>query len=875
MDRQILLYMKILFGVFQPTKVKLRIILIYNNLRLRYRLLCFFWPVREINIKRLNILGNSVVFIIIGAIFWIIAHRGILSSTHIFTHDSFYWFGIFKYFTECIRSGIPPFWNPYIHTGEMFFPYIGVLGLLDPVNLLGILFSAILKINDLFFLYQMIIIFRLILISVGMLLFYFQLIPGIKKHWYFIFFLILLSSFSINSYHQNGAFLLFNYLPFILLFFIKFFDKTSWFNTLMLGYFSGLAFQSYHFAPVGVFICIFAIVFLTFNRNYWSLIIFSRNHQIKLFCAFLLFLGISAPAWSLLFYKSMITPYARYVFNPGLHDAPIFFSNISEFSNTLAAFGELGDFCSLGFLPIAQSLYNNGLKWKILPITEMNMYIASIPFILGVIGISFSVNRHKKVFLIMLFVFAFLFLGPREINIIYLLIFYAFPLLRTIENTHEFANHFLFIYFYFVCLGLVFISSNIIKERRQIAVNILFVVTLVELLFYVNTIYSTEGFNPFQLQKKESIFQTDITYVDCFERNVIFQEHLSPAELLEFDKYYILTREPNQRFDVYKLRENISKSERKKVEDILEKFRIVKTNIEYDPNFNITTRKKSILPFSYISSRKGIVYSSNDENNILNRKIQKQEKFNYENYQKIDKNFTYSFGHLPMKMRLNFRSTIEKHPTAIDYFSDFPYEFIRTLPPVALTFPRLYSDILNSTISQKLKEILFGIDLPVFEFFSNYKVLPYEQIINPEKSDYVIDVLTKGEIILPDKSFIQLSRPSKTAKHDYSIEIVDYKPYKIILNVSNNEDGYLLFRDGFDPNWTAKVDEEKQIVIRANYNQKAISLPKGSHIVEFKYIPKRYLYSVLLYIILNVTVAVLGIIFLCNKYHVRSVNIRE
>lgn len=73
-------------------------------------------------------------------------------------------------------------------------------------------------------------------------------------------------------------------------------------------------------------------------------------------------------------------------------------------------------------------------------LTEMNMYIGFVPFILGLIGLFHVDHKSKKLF-------AFLFIGPIDYNFIYLFLFYTFIPLRLIENTHEFANYFLFAYF--------------------------------------------------------------------------------------------------------------------------------------------------------------------------------------------------------------------------------------------------------------------------------------------------------------------------------------------------------------------------------------------------------------------------------------------
>jgi len=399
-----------------------------------------------------NPLKLSVISLFLaGSAFWLIGNRSILTGQYTFGHDTFYWYAIFHYFTESLWSGFFPLWNPYLHAGELFMDKVSLLQLVDPVILTSVIAGKLFALRDILSLYETTVFLRLIVIAAGVQLLLNRLLPEIKEYAYFTFFVLLLSSFTINGYHQNGAFFAFSYTPFILLFFLRFVEKPGWFNSAMLGYFSGISFQSLQFAYVITFVLLFIAVFLILNRE--GIAVLLRN-KLKLCCALILFLIFSFPAWVLMFYKSSLYPYARTVFNPG--KAPYFFiPSLDYFKDTLAGRGEPGDFISLGFLPLAQQLYRDApaLTGKIsFHTSEINLYIGLIPFAIGIAGIFLGRHKFKPVFLMMLFLSAALFIGPRKYNIIYMFLFYLIPSLRGLENTHEFANYFLLCYFFF--LGL-------------------------------------------------------------------------------------------------------------------------------------------------------------------------------------------------------------------------------------------------------------------------------------------------------------------------------------------------------------------------------------------------------------------------------------
>ncbi len=802
----------------------------------------------ENSAKRIHLL----LLILVGCIAWVLVNWGILSREYIFSHDSYYWYGLFHYFAESVQNGFIPLWNPYAHSGEIFFTNIGAQLLLDPLTLIGIVAGKIFKVKDLFYLYEIITFLRLILIATGIQLFLNEIIPKIKKYWYFTFFVLLLSSFTINAYHQSGSFLIFSYIPFILLFMVRFFKDPSWLNTTLLGYFSGISFQSYLFAAIGTFVLFFLLLYLLFNRKYWHVL---WKNKLKVTVCIILFITLSAPAWSLLFYRSYIFPYARFIVNPSSQENSIIISNIEILKKSIVAFGRWGDFFSLGYLPLASSIYTGKAihffssdiplfgeriyaLGKEIKITEMNMYVALIPFILGIIGIFKGKNKFKWIFLILLFLSGCLFLGPTDTNLIfktlsnfYKVLFYIFLPLRVIENTHEFATYFLFFYFYFICLGLLYITSKIKKNSwKLVIVSILFIITLFELGFYVNKIYSDQG-TPFRLLRDDKIAEKNINEINSTDVEEIIFAEISEGEKTKFLTYY------ERQGDIYTARDDVqmTNSEEKELAGILEKFFLLEAIPGPVSEFNFVEKRiKTILPYSYINN------------------IKKEERD------------TYSYVPVDYRIKLNFLSTIYKIPTATGYFSDFSYDLFKIMPPTTLTMPVLYADILKSDISQELKGKLLGVDLPILEFYTDYIVLNPKEIINPKYNDLMLNYL-ENTALLSEGYSTPGDNSSNGSKSDYKIDIISYNPNHIKMNISTSNDGLLLFRDGYSSGWKSSVDGKVQKVIKANYNQKAIYIEKGIHEVEFIFRPLIYIIALYLYFIFSGVFIIFCIYYLFKR----------
>lgn len=68
----------------------------------------------------------------------------------------------------------------------------------------------------------------------------------------------------------------------------------------------------------------------------------------------------------------------------------------------------------------------------------------------------------------------------------------------------------------------------------------------------------------------------------------------------------------------------------------------------------------------------------------------------------------------------------------------------------------------------------------------------------------------------------------------------DENPNHVVIEVSVENDGWLILSDQWYPGWTVRIDGLEAKILRANYLFRGVKLPAGNHIVEFKYSPASF-----------------------------------
>ena len=82
---------------------------------------------------------------------------------------------------------------------------------------------------------------------------------------------------------------------------------------------------------------------------------------------------------------------------------------------------------------------------------------------------------------------------------------------------------------------------------------------------------------------------------------------------------------------------------------------------------------------------------------------------------------------------------------------------------------------------------------------------------------------------------------SNTIKKDSlaSIELIDYKPNYIKYTSNNTNEGVAVFSEVYYPKgWKATIDGKEIAIFRADYVLRALQIPAGKHLIEFKFEPE-------------------------------------
>ncbi len=104
-------------------------------------------------------------------------------------------------------------------------------------------------------------------------------------------------------------------------------------------------------------------------------------------------------------------------------------------------------------------------------------------------------------------------------------------------------------------------------------------------------------------------------------------------------------------------------------------------------------------------------------------------------------------------------------------------------------------------------------------------------------------------------------------------EIVHYSNQSVTLKASLNGAGFLVLANFFYPGWRVYVDGMEKEVLRANLFFRAVSLPTGEHLVEFRYQPLSFTIGLAISLITFVG-TLLGFLFYHYRYSRSSGEIR-
>jgi hypothetical protein len=131
----------------------------------------------------------------------------------------------------------------------------------------------------------------------------------------------------------------------------------------------------------------------------------------------------------------------------------------------------------------------------------------------------------------------------------------------------------------------------------------------------------------------------------------------------------------------------------------------------------------------------------------------------------------------------------------------------------------------------QLAVIEFTGALPRAKLYSNWQVNTNDTENLKKLADVNFDPAQTVLVSTP-----QINLPAvATNENSGSVEFKSYEPKKLVFSANATSPSVLLLNDKFDPHWRVTVDGKPAELLRCNFYMRGVSVPAGSHTVEFSF----------------------------------------
>lgn len=135
-----------------------------------------------------------------------------------------------------------------------------------------------------------------------------------------------------------------------------------------------------------------------------------------------------------------------------------------------------------------------------------------------------------------------------------------------------------------------------------------------------------------------------------------------------------------------------------------------------------------------------------------------------------------------------------------------------------------------------------GKTAPVFNQYANGNAWFVDDVEYVENANQEIDALhniNPRHTAVVDKKFAGVVSAEKaTADSVNSIKLVDYQPNALKYETETAKGGVVVFSEIYYPGWDSYIDGNKVEHGRADYILRAMNVPAGKHVIEFKFDPQ-------------------------------------
>jgi hypothetical protein len=397
----------------------------------------------------------------------------LLSGETTLIHDNLLWnYPVFQFFAENIINGHFPFWDPFSHAGEPFYPILGQMRLFEPITLLVIYFGKFIS-ADIVMLFNWNRFIQSLVMAFGV---YIVLRP-LGEHLFIRLSLIpilLYSSFMLGSFRQDAIVNQFLLVPFVTYFLLRivYYKDYRWHNWLLLASLIGLNWQSYFFTGIWIFLLFFSVGIIFFRKDLLTELSKARMVMPKLAVAAFIVFAMAMPNIVLMMERD------KYVFTARMVDfskmqapegAPLQYEvgpssvSVSGINMSYKSITFTGTFSTVwDFIQIISPDGNNYIRWPSRirwgDPSEAYMYLGFLPWAIALLGLVIGRHDLKRVWLLVFVGFGLLMLGPS--GGVHRLLYYIYPPMWLVRHTHAFVLFFIFAFLYFYVLGFNHIFST-------------------------------------------------------------------------------------------------------------------------------------------------------------------------------------------------------------------------------------------------------------------------------------------------------------------------------------------------------------------------------------------------------------------------------
>jgi len=124
----------------------------------------------------------------------------------------------------------------------------------------------------------------------------------------------------------------------------------------------------------------------------------------------------------------------------------------------------------------------------------------------------------------------------------------------------------------------------------------------------------------------------------------------------------------------------------------------------------------------------------------------------------------------------------------------------------------------------------------------------YQAEVVPDRQE-MIKQWSSPRFLFREKVLLEKSSADMPASHPRRAEpapITSYSNQKVLVKFSSSEPGWLVLFDSYFPGWRAYLDGKETEIIRGDVFFRAVAVPAGTHTVEFVYLPRSFVYGIII-----------------------------